>query len=59
MERLKSPVIWGVIGGITLTQVQQMSTKATVNGWDIAISVLTVVVAAFGAINNPTDKEHF
>ena len=59
MNRFKSPILWGVVIGVVLTQVQQLSTKSSVNGWDVAIACLTVAVAAVGAINNPTDKEHF
>ena len=56
-NRMESPVVWGVAAGVGLAQIQQLSTKINVNGWDIGIAILTIAVAVFGAINNPTNPD--
>ena len=59
MERLKSTVVWGVTFSVVVTQLEQLKNMTNLTGWDIAIAVVTVLIALFGALNNPTDKEHF
>lgn len=58
-SRFNSPVVLGVVLGVVLTQTTQLSTKPSITGWDIAIAVLTVCIAAVGALNNPTDSKNF
>jgi len=59
MERLKSPVVWGVVITVIVAQLEQLRNIPNLSGWDIAISVFTVLLAVFGAINNPSDRDNF
>ena len=55
MERLKSPVVWGV----ALTSIYayvEVSDFSSPKG--VALAVLGILIAVFGALNNPTDRNH-
>lgn len=56
--KLQSPVVWGVIFTTILAQLEILS-KGNVNGWNVAMSVCTVIIAFFGALNNPNDTRNF
>ena len=58
-NRLKSPVVWGVTLSVVVTQIEQLKNMPNLTGWDIAITVGTILIALFGALNNPTDNSHF
>lgn len=57
-EKLKSPVVWGVVFTTILAQLEILS-KTTVDGWKIAMSACTVIIAFLGALNNPNDRNNF
>ena len=59
MERLKSTVVWGVTFSVIVTQLEQLKSMTNLTGWDISIAVVTVLIALFGALNNPTDQNNF
>lgn len=56
--KLQSPVVWGVVFTSILTQLEMLS-KGAVNGWTISMAVCTVIIAFFGALNNPNDTRNF
>jgi hypothetical protein len=56
--KLQSPVVWGVVFTTILAQLEILS-KGNVNGWTIAMSVCTVIIAFLGALNNPNDTRNF
>lgn len=55
-NRLKSPVLWGGIVSAILTEVTALSQIEAINGWTVAISILTTLASIFAIINNPTDS---
>lgn len=57
-QKLQSPVVWGVVFTTTLTQLEMLS-KGECNGWTIAMSICTVIIAFLGALNNPNDTRNF
>ena len=57
-EKLKSPVVWGVLFSTILAQLELLS-QESVDGWKIAMAACTVLVAVFGALNNPDSRENF
>lgn len=56
-ERLKSPVVWGVFLTTLYTQLELWQTEST-SVKDIVLGVLIILVATFGAVNNPTDRDN-
>lgn len=59
LERLKSPVVLGVIiagAGTSLKAIQAMNNPSWI---DVAIVILAYAGAILGALNNPADKERF
>ena len=55
-NRFLSPVVWAAVFGVVLAQLTSLSQKGDVTGWDIAIATVTVILAFFGEINDPTNK---
>lgn len=56
LKRLKSPVVWSVFLTTLYAQLELWQNTAT-SGKDIVLGILIIVVATFGAINNPTDRD--
>ena len=57
-ERFKSPVLWiGIISLIAFVAKNWIGIE--IPGIDEFTNLLLAVLAGFGIINNPTDKEHF
>ena len=54
-ERLASPVVWVAIltSVYTYVEVADFSSPR-----EIALAVLGILIAIFGALNNPTDVKH-
>jgi len=57
-ERFKSPVLWFAMAALVV-----FITKEWI-GWEIPkfdefVELLLAALAAFGVVNNPTDKQHF
>lgn len=55
LERLKSPVVWAVALTAVYTYIEAAD-LGTVKG--IILCVVGSAAAVFGAINNPTDRDH-
>ena len=55
LERLKSPVVWvSVLTAIyTYVEVADFSSPRS-----IVLAVLGILIAAFSALNNPTDRDN-
>lgn len=55
LERLKSPVVWvtALIAVYTYLETADFSTAR-----NIVLSVLGILIAVFGALNNPTDRDN-
>lgn len=59
MERFRSPAAWLSLGALIVFCVKEfvgVDLTPTVNG---LLDVLLPTLAAFGILNNPTDREHF
>ena len=57
LERLKSPVVWSVFLTTLYAQIELWQTGET-SFKTVALGILLVLVATFGAINNPTDRDN-
>lgn len=54
LERLKSPVVWVAVLMSLYTYIE-VADFSTPRG--IILSVLGILIAAFSALNNPTDRD--
>ena len=54
-ERLASPVVWVAILTAIYTYVEVADFSSP---REIALAVLGILIAALGALNNPTDSRH-
>lgn len=54
-ERLASPVVWVAVLTAVYTYVEVCNFN---NPKEIALGVLGILIAALGALNNPTDARH-
>lgn len=56
MERLKSPVVWGVAITVATAQLEQLQCT-DMSAKQIIIAVAIFVLSVFGALNNPADRD--
>ena len=54
-ERLASPVVWVAILTAIYTYVEMCDFSSPK---EIALGILGILIAALGALNNPTDSRH-
>jgi len=57
-ERLKSPVLWLAVAAL-VAFVAKNWMGMEIPQFDQFVDLLLACAAAFGIVNNPTDKEHF
>ena len=55
LNRFKSPVVWAVALTSIYTYIET-SDFSTIKG--IVLAILGIMIAIFGAVNNPTDRDH-
>jgi hypothetical protein len=58
-NRYTSPVVITATLVVVGTQLTTLSQKPVVNGWDIALAIVTVATTYYAALNNPTNKDGF
>ncbi len=57
-ERFKSKVLWGALLAL-VAFVTKTWMGVEIPAFDTFAELLLAVLAAFGVLNNPTDKNHF
>lgn len=57
MERLKSPVVWGVAITVATAQLEQLQ-YTDMSAKQIIIAAAIFLLSVFGALNNPTDRDN-
>lgn len=58
LERLKSPVVWSVMLTTLYTQLELWQASSDVSLKTIVLGILMIVIATFGAVNNPADRDN-
>ena len=59
MERLKSIPLWASVLALMYLVIKNW-TGLEIPAWaDISTEILSILTILFGAVNNPTDREHF
>lgn len=58
LERLKSPVLWLAVAAL-VSFVTKNWMGVEIPQFDTFVELLLAALAAFGIVNNPTDKSHF
>jgi len=62
-NRLKSPVLWGAVAAILLLVLSRMGFEPEIAEGaalaDLIFNLVCALLAAFGIVNNPTDKNNF
>lgn len=55
-ERLKSPVVWSVVLSAAYAQTELLQTTEC-SLKQVVLGILLIILSAFGAINNPKDRD--
>jgi len=62
-NRLKSPVLWGAVAAIILLTLRHLGFEPQIAEGaalaDLIFNLACTLLAAFGIVNNPTDRNHF
>lgn len=58
-KKLQSPVVWTVLLGEIVAQIEILQHSTTITWGCIVIAICAVLGAFFGALNNPNDRDNF